>query len=354
MSSDSQPLDLYDLALLLNYETTVEEPRFRHRKLIDVGRLHVERFPFNFDPNYEFPVWRNVAGQSRRGYLYGYPPSNAPVEVDSPSNLLPTPVPPTLSHLSPRELETIFYETRNIGRCDRAVALLWLLFSKYPDDQLTRIRTSTGGMYTTTARRRYGQHWKLKSPKQLNLTVRVDYRHQAFVDHYTVGFLRMDEPSINVVLDLTSMQFGETGRGRVSDGMFVLEHIEDYKKRLHQWAREPEHVTNQSNFSMPNNAEKPPEEWMEAVVKRVKERWDNRAVEPWCGHCGAPSTKRQKLRKCTRCEVYYCNQEHQRINWNFHRHFCKGNLQRLIAAETKYWVGRQPFPFNPAFEMRLI
>lgn len=56
------------------------------------------------------------------------------------------------------------------------------------------------------------------------------------------------------------------------------------------------------------------------IARKVKERWEKRETEKWCGHCGAPEPKS----KCAGCgDVWFCSTEHQKMMWSFHKGYCK-------------------------------
>ena len=56
-----------------------------------------------------------------------------------------------------------------------------------------------------------------------------------------------------------------------------------------------------------------------AVRQRIKERWEKRDTEKWCGYCRAPEPKS----KCGGCgDVWFCNKKHQKTMWSFHKGYC--------------------------------
>ena len=55
------------------------------------------------------------------------------------------------------------------------------------------------------------------------------------------------------------------------------------------------------------------------IVRTVKERWEKRDTEKWCGYCRAPEPKS----KCGGCgDVWFCNKKHQKTMWSFHKGYC--------------------------------
>ncbi|KAF2663884.1 hypothetical protein BT63DRAFT_465516 [Microthyrium microscopicum] len=355
MASTTEPLDLYDIALLISYEYTLAKPEFRGARLIDVTSRD-KLFPMLPGWNEGIPEWRVIPGQSREAYLFDKTIPNTSSEPDSPSNLLWEKMfpgdnipflrngqPAAVSLLSPRELETIFYTSRNFNACGQTTGVLWRVLDMYSKDQRIRIRTTTGKMFTTTVDRRFFQRLILHRPKKLTVIVAKVHDSateesvwftgaKASMNHMTIGFFAEHENKVSVVLDLSSMQFGELGRGLKSNGMFALESTTQYHERLKTLAGNVEHI---ADYRYTTEQGKATPEWAKDVSRRVKERWDRRDTDPWCGHCGAPSTVGKPLKKCMRClKVWYCDAQHQKVNWQFHKQYCSGQLEVMIAQEA--------------------
>ncbi|KAF9475514.1 hypothetical protein BDN70DRAFT_935818 [Pholiota conissans] len=128
--------------------------------------------------------------------------------------------------------------------------------------------------------------------------------------------------SEGTILDLASLQFGNVGRGFEGKGLFSLEPVKQYKKRLEEFAQRntfdnPKLSHRINSHTTPNN------EWLKKVAKRAKARWDNRDKVHWCGHCGAPPLGGDLI-SCPSCNnAWYCNEDHKSAAWPFHKHFCE-------------------------------
>lgn len=144
-TSVQAPLDLYSIALLLNYERASTEPRFRHTKLRDVAAAsstHIQGITTS-------PGWASRKGP-KEAFVFEKATSMRD-EPDLPSNMLVSPVPPSLNSLTAKELETIFWQARGHDGCYKSVTLLQHFFDLYPQDAPLRVRTSAGADYLTSA-----------------------------------------------------------------------------------------------------------------------------------------------------------------------------------------------------------
>ncbi|KAK0440778.1 hypothetical protein EV421DRAFT_1905143 [Armillaria borealis] len=316
-------LDLYDLALLVNYERGSSEPRYRYTKLREVVR-----------DNESFQTVRllNSAWATRPSPKVAFafdtiPPKDNLDEPDLPINMLPTPIPLNLAHLSSKELETIYWQARNHDACYKSVTLLQHFFEYYPLETSIRIRTSAGANYITTLSHRDIIEFKLHGPKMATnaCVLPSGTGHftgmQDVMDHAVLGF-------DGTILDLTSMQFGDDGRGLGGKSVFVLEKQETYYERLKKFAEKPDTVNVKHSFYIFPPEEPGVNEWLLDVARRVKERWDRRATEHWCGHCGASA----EMMRCSLCkDAYYCDKGHQTAAWPFHKKFCIGKIQNRVG-----------------------
>jgi MYND finger len=314
-------LDLHELAVLLNYERASTEPRFRYAKLREVS---------SSVPPY-FQTARLQSGEgwssSRRnkvGYIFDIKqPANAQRDIrDTVSNMLPDPVPQNLQTLSTRGLETIYWQARGHDGCYKTVALLQHFFDLYPDNQPLRIRTATGRDIVTYVANRVILEFILDDPKICTLST-VMPRGESYLSgvqdtmfHAVVEFSGLDEENESTVLDLSSMQFGEDGRGDGGNGTFVLESLDKFHDRI-------EKISNGCDTSKtktsPRIGPSADDNWLKSVAARTKIRWENREKEPWCGFCGAPASN-----KCVGCgQAYYCGKTHQKSAWRFHKNFCR-------------------------------
>ncbi|KAF8174728.1 hypothetical protein BJ912DRAFT_42847 [Pholiota molesta] len=324
-------LDLHDIALLLNYERASTEPRFRYAKLREVA-----------PPGSDFktvlipaPEWHD-ATVPRTGFVFDRTTPKTPqarAEPDLPTNMLPDPAStsPALRALTPAQLETYYWQVRNHDGCFCSVTLFQNFIDLFPHYTRVRIRTLDGPdnkvrEYTTLADDRVIIEMDLLGPRAMNLsmvrpssTVYITGSESSSV-HAVLGFPSPGSDT-DTILDLASLQFGDVGRGFKGKGLFVLEPVQQYLKRLDKFAEystfdDAKISSRVRAHTTPNN------DWLKEVAQRAKDRWDNRKKVPWCGHCGGPP-RDQDLKRCGKCrKAWYCNEEHQRAAWPFHKHFC--------------------------------
>jgi len=113
-----------------------------------------------------------------------------------------------------------------------------------------------------------------------------------------------ESPQFDTILDMTSLQFGDAGRGFKGKGLFVLESETDYTARLSTLARDNDFEDAKFSLQLGNL---PPiqEKWLPEVAARAKARWDQRQEKTFCGYCGTP----EPAKRCTVCRVvYYCGE----------------------------------------------
>ncbi|KAJ7259713.1 hypothetical protein C8J57DRAFT_1134971 [Mycena rebaudengoi] len=318
-------LDLYDIALLLNYERGSTEPRFRHAKLRDVALASASG---DFDPPFQALAtrasqeWVDCTGP-KDGFIFSkHKPADEP---DLPSNMLSTdstPVPPKLQCLSPKQLETIFWQARGHDGCYICVTLLQHFFDLFPSDTPVRVRTAAGADYVTSASTRVILEFTLVQPKLMTLVHISDGAtyitgSDETMPHAVVGFAKSGEGNVETILDLASLQFGDAGRGLGGRSIFAVESLDKFYDRLETITRGGK-VDKTSARIRPS----PHDEWLKRVAKKAKERWDARGSHGWCGHCGSPG---DDLQKCSAChEARYCDAAHQLAAWPFHKRFCSG------------------------------
>jgi len=319
-------LDLHDVALLLNYERASAEPRFRHAKLREVARNGADFKTIKALT----PEWTECL-IPRTGYVFDKPrrrlSKNEAAEADLPSNILPTPIPENLQNLSPQDLELCYWQPRNHDGCFRTVALFQHFIDLFPEFTRIRVRVVENKkprMYSTLANDRLIVEMNLFQPITMNLSC-VLPDNQTYITgcdevslHAVLGF-PPPGGDVDVILDLSSMQFGDVGRGFNGKGLFVLEPKSQYVSRLDKFAKG-------NDFSDAKESQRirhtPDDDWLKEAAKRTKERWDKRSVEPWCGHCGAPACA-EPLKRCAKCHrAHYYDAAHQLAAWPFHKHFC--------------------------------
>jgi MYND finger len=320
-------LELHDISLLLNYERASTEPRFRHTKLREVTTNQFSTIRFLS------PEWEQVSTRPKIGFVFDrikQTTKSSRDEPDLPSNMLPRTVPATLSHLSAKELETYYWQARNHDGCFTTVTLFQHFIDLFPESTqilVRRVDKDKALVYSTLASDRLILEMDLHEPRTVSMSaVLPDNMTYLTGDdptmvHAVLGFGPPDS-SIDTILDLASLQFGDVGRGNKGRSLFVLESISQYTNRLEKFAKS-------SNFNDPKLSQRirgtPRDDWLRAVAQSAKERWEKRATVPWCGHCGAPPLRdRRDLKKCSKCKAaWYCDADHQIAAWTFHKHFCK-------------------------------
>ncbi|KAJ7487680.1 hypothetical protein B0H11DRAFT_1720711 [Mycena galericulata] len=319
MASPDEVLDLYDLALLLNYERASTEPRFRHAKLREVASASL---PFK-TVIVPVPEWTERT-DPKDGFVFDIVPPQTPAERDGPdlpSNMLATPIRQSLRRLTPHQIETIYWQARGHDGCYKCIGLLQHFFDLYPLDVQVRVRTSAGVEFVTPALSRKIIEMELRDPKLMTLACVLPdmYTYTTGEDdsmiHAVWEFSDLSSDTSTAILDLSSVQFGDAGRGLAGRSTFVLESKDAFFERLKGIAGQTQ-VTKVSDRIRGT----PVDAWLKSVAKRVKERWENRHEHPWCGHCGALGAD---LKKCSKChKAAYCNATHQVAAWPFHKKFC--------------------------------
>ncbi|KIK66005.1 hypothetical protein GYMLUDRAFT_38475 [Collybiopsis luxurians FD-317 M1] len=299
-TAKTEIVDLYDIALLLNYERASTEPRFRHCKLREVASSDSDfRTVLITSPVY----WSDHKGGSKDGFVFekADPHERSEGDPDLPSNMLPLHI---LSHasgnikdLSPQRLETIYWQARGHDGCFMSATILQYFFDLFPrSNPPIRVRFANGTEFLTPAERRTIEEFDLVKLKHLTLamvfpqnwTYITGSENQPEFRHAVVAFPSPVD-DVWAVLDLASMQFGDSGRGpgRKGKGTFVLESMDQYFNRLKSGIADNVKMV-QTSFAITAHSDPAIDAWLKDVAKRVKERWDKRKEHHWCGHCGRP------------------------------------------------------------------
>ncbi|KAG9194663.1 hypothetical protein G6011_04698 [Alternaria panax] len=325
MTDTEDLLDLYDIAVLLNYERSTTEPRLRHTKLREVAFPGTEpqtvalNSPVNQGWNENACTWIILDQQQ----------AITPDAPDLPTNFLREDKIRD-NTLSNEQLETLFHQARNHDGCYQAISLLQIFFALFQDETKLRVRhfpygKGPGSSYTTTISRRVVIEESFRNPKfttaicVLPEGTMYTSGHESELKHAVVGFSPHDSETVQSFLDLSSMQFGDIGRGPGPKGkqLFALDTAEEFAMRFSKLAKGTDSSKSQRTLTISGT---PADDWLEEVALRAKKRWDNRANEKWCGHCGAPRAKS----KCAGCgDAYYCGREHQKMAWGFHKGYCQ-------------------------------
>lgn len=338
-SDDSQILDLVDIALLLTYERSSTDPRFRGSKLHEVvlpGQSSTQiPLPIEFEDNETF-----IAFDAE-------PPDDvtSTTEPDTPLNILAAgglaPNNP-LSFATPKQLETYFHRSRCHDTCFTCVTLLQYFFQGFPPSTPLRIRhgpqpsgTKTAApSYITTINTFRIVEQTLIKPRMQTTIVKMSqdtgYRSgdEDRMVHAVARFNPPKEDPVakeeNVVtesfLDLSSMQFGDVGRGpgKKGQGLFALDTASEFRERMGSVCHGI--IPSSVLVSHAVNSHPTMDSWLREVAARARKRWEGAHREKWCGHCGAPVKDDSK---CAGCKVeWYCCRDHQKMAWGFHKHYC--------------------------------
>jgi hypothetical protein len=324
MMDSEHVLDLYDVAVLLNYERSTTEPRLRHTKLREVAFPGTQPQTVVLDS----PVKQGWNNNPCTWIILDRQQLDTPNAPDLPTDLLRQDERKD-NALSNEQLETLFHQARNHDGCYPAISLLQIFFGLFSAETKLRVRHACyskqpGISYTTTISRRVIIEESFRSPKFTTaICVLPDHSmyvsgHEPQMKHAVVGFSPHDSDTVQSFLDLSSMQFGDIGRGPGPKGkqLFALDTPEEFAMRFSKLAKGTDPSKSQRNLAISGT---PADDWLEEVAIRTKKRWDNRADEKWCGHCGAPGAKS----KCAGCgEAYYCGKDHQKMAWGFHKAYC--------------------------------
>ena len=311
-------LDLFDIALLLNYERATTEPRFRSTKLREVALPGASPKAIAVEG-----LKQHEWNDNKRTWIVLDKSSAALDTHDTPSDFLPA-NPTALHDLSEQQLETIFFQARAHDGCYISIGLLQIFFGLFPEDTKLRIR-HTRHSYMSAINKRANIQEVLKRPTYTTAIAVLPEGdlmisgHEKEMLHTVMGFAPVDDDNIRSILDLSSMQFGEAGRGPGPKGkqLFALDTTAEFETRLNGLADELDE--SRSQHFLGQNAT-PYDDWLKTVAVAAKKRWENREADRWCGHCGAPSAKS----KCTGCGgAWYCGKSHQKLAWAFHKGYCK-------------------------------
>lgn len=328
------PLDLVDIALLLNYERTSFDPRFRGAKLRE-AILPGQR-------STEIPLAQKIPDNETFFAFYQPLDTSNITGPDTPFNILPasgqlSPNNP-LNFATPKQLETYFYRPRGHDGCYTSVLLLQYFFDLFPPSYPLRIRHGVGPSkkapsYTTTIDNFRIMELTMFKP-HLQTSIVMIPRENGYrsnpedtmshaVARFTPSSGQIDESIGDAsILDMSSLQFGDAGRGpgKKGQGLFALDTAIEFDQRLDSVCQ----GTVQGSFSVSHrmNPHRVPtmDKWLREVAAKVKGRWEARDEEKWCGHCGTPAKEDKRCAGCK--QQWYCCKDHQAMAWGFHKHYC--------------------------------
>ncbi|KAG6853691.1 hypothetical protein C0991_002226 [Blastosporella zonata] len=334
MSTSREVLDLHSLAVLINYERTsgpASDPRFRHAKLRDISSPSGKFRILPDDDN----IWASIPeAQPKYGFLLDtLEPSD---EHDLPGNMVDSQSEPALSILTEQQLEIIFYQIRGHDACFHGISILQILAGMYSPDQSITVRLCDGTEFITPFSRRVIMEFDFTSPKQTTLSLvvppRSKYKEPAHfrytgekfsMRHAVWGFARPGDENISVILDLASMQYGAPGCG-LSGHFFILQTQDEWYDFVEKIVKGCDMVGTSQRITDSGDIAK--DAWFNQVAQRVKERWDARETNHWCGLCGRPGASKC----CGGCKKeYYCSEAHRKAAWKgWHKKWCKAAPQK--------------------------
>ncbi|KAI1258404.1 hypothetical protein F5Y18DRAFT_413630 [Xylariaceae sp. FL1019] len=338
-STSADVLDLVDIAVLLNYEKCKASPHFRHTKLMEVCRpgqnpttavSTLKRWHDNSRPRTTVVLARDD-GEVDEEIDRTLTSEGKPTQ-DLPQLMRPIAgMTNRLENVGTKELETLYYQTLAHDGCFMSIALLQHFFDLYPGDTPIRIRHgaqegNTPSDYVITIEQRRILEINLEKPRHTNVIIILPdgithtNGESYYMVHAVMGFYRNEaDGKYSAMLDLSSLQFGELGRGPGANGkaLFALDTESEFLDRMSQVAKDQAEDSLRVSLRI---GECPDDKWLKEVAKKVKERWERKAVEKWCGHCGRalPSPK-----ACAKChKEWYCSVAHQKLSWPFHKYHC--------------------------------
>ncbi|KAI4952206.1 hypothetical protein J4E91_003668 [Alternaria rosae] len=234
MMDTEEVLDLYDIAVLLNYERNTTEPRLRHTKLREVAfpgtqpKTVALSSPIDQGWNNNASTWIILDQQQAND-------SDAP---DLPTEFL-HPDKRKDSALSDEQLETLFHQARNHDGCYQAISLLQIFFALFSENTKLRVR------HAPNVSRRVIVEESFRSPKLTTAICVLPHSamyvsgHEPQLLHAVVGFSPLESDTVQSFFDLSSMQFGDIGRGPGPKGkqLFALDTPEEFALRFSMLAK---------------------------------------------------------------------------------------------------------------------
>lgn len=119
-----------------------------------------------------------------------------------------------------------------------------------------------------------------------------------------------------MMLDMTRMQYGEAGQGTYGENYFM--------GTLDMFSASMKEICEDYEFEGLIKLGPAEDERLNARLKAcaatVWDRWQNRATQGWCEHCGKGGAE---LMQCGGCgKVSYCSKDHQKLGWRLHKLTC--------------------------------
>lgn len=321
--SSPTPLDLHSLCTLLNYERSTTDPRFTGTKLREL--VFSEPWATIALPTTAEDPMGSVLPE--RGILWSAKGVRVKKEQrDSMEEMMH----PAWSEteLGEMERETLWWESRGHDSCykvrllslthsegsadqekgQQVINILQNLFDSYPPSHPLLIRLHTGQSFTIPLSSRVITEYTLHEPRHSTRTVilkeeganRVqvlttgerDFPAQTSgwsMPHAVLGFGAPEagQGMVTHILDLASMQFGEFGRGYAGES-FRLGSFDEMHDGFERFCGGVE-LKKGGSARIGSSGDEGRDTWMRDVARRVRERWEKRDQEKWCGYCGRPA-----------------------------------------------------------------
>ncbi|KUJ08777.1 uncharacterized protein LY89DRAFT_724788 [Mollisia scopiformis] len=298
------PIPLRALTTLLNYERCISDPKFRGAKLLNSTFADPKLIDTRDPDRYVKLPGSKLASVKQVHFHVFRRESDGVSGTPSTNDIICPDALPEVHGLNFTKRELIYHESHEGDGCYEAVSLFQYFFEICPADQKLLIQIKTSSVLVDPFLREIAEH-KMRGPKlQVIVSGMEEERisgHDNDRPHAVVVFPAPG--GVGFVVDMTSMQFGEAGRGLFGEPYFMGTAEEFYIAMLEVY-RTPR---------------------LQACAKRVWNRWENRENEGWCEYCGVGASEKvlQRCGGCKKRKVRYCRKEHQTADWKLHKYTCE-------------------------------
>jgi MYND finger len=323
------PIPLRTLTTLLNYERCISDRRFRGCKLI-----HSTFADPNLLDQIE-PEFRQMLDSKptsvKKIHLHVFRIDSDEITGTSSTNDIICPDAVPAVHALPFvQRELIYHESRGHDGCYNAIELYQQFFDLCPPGQALSIQLKNELPVQVSPFTRRILEFKMKGPKLLTISTGMRTRENKKGTiitgleqeslHSVLGFAGPKSENVDFVVDMTRMQWGESGRGQYGE-LYYLGSLAGYYEVMGKVCDGIEELGKGATHVAPSEHTKA----MESCARRVWKRWENRDKEGWCDYCGVGSLERRLL-DCSACKkkkVRYCCKEHQKAAWKLHKLTCE-------------------------------
>jgi len=116
--------------------------------------------------------------------------------------------------------------------------------------------------------------------------------------HGILGFKHLKKPDEYLVVDMTRLQYSDTGRGDYGENYF-LGTLSDWKKSMGRICERLIPLS-RSPLPMPMGEDRANEARLKACAYRAWQRWNDRGTAAWCDFCGKGGPG---LKQCGGCKT---------------------------------------------------